>query len=336
MEIQELQPITSVSKQYDVSTRTLRYYEQIGLLQSSRLPNYAYRAYDAEALARLRQILVLRKLRVPLRQIGQILQNNDVRLALDVFEGNIAAIDGEVEALTTIRDVLATFVVRLNHHLPKKLALETLADSEMLAMVDALSNKTLTRKEERSMKDVDKAEETLARMNDVRIIYLPPSTVASSHALGEGQEQVAGRQLDEFIETSGLPGLKPDFRKFGFNGPLSPKGEPLGYEAWVTIPDDMVVPPPLTKKQFKGGLYAAHMIAMGNFHEWAWLGEWLEKSEAYEGDFAPRYTPNDPAKFADPAMEEQLNAINHLRGKNFDTLQLDLLLPVKEKENKEK
>lgn len=75
-----LQPISKVSKAYSVSTRTLRYYEQLGLLQSSKLPGYAYRTYDVEALSRLRQILVLRKLRIPLKQIGEILETRDARL----------------------------------------------------------------------------------------------------------------------------------------------------------------------------------------------------------------------------------------------------------------
>ena len=72
-----LQPISKVSKIYGVSTRTLRYYEQLGLIKSSKLPDYAYRAYDEEAISRLRQILVLRKLRIPLKPYGQILETQD-------------------------------------------------------------------------------------------------------------------------------------------------------------------------------------------------------------------------------------------------------------------
>lgn len=330
----QLQPITHVCRQYGVSTRTLRYYEQLGLLQSGRIPGYAYRAYDEETLARLQQILLLRKLRVPLRQIGEILQDGDMQLALNVLEGNLAAVDEEMAALATLRDVLAAFIAKLNQRLPKKLALDTLADEELLAMVDALSRTTLTRKTERSMKDLEKAEETLGRLTDVRIVYLPPCTVAASHVVGEEPEPKAGKQLDDFIEAAQLPHVKPDFRILGFNNPFSPGTPSLGYEVWATIPDDMRVPPPLVKKQFHGGLYAAHMIPMGAFHEWAWLGEWVETSSEYEGDFAPRYTPTDPEKFADPAIEERLNAVNHLRDKDMQNLQLDLLLPVKPKEKK--
>ena len=50
---------------------------------------------------------------------------------------------------------------------------------------------------------------------------------------------------------------------------------------WVTTPDDMVVPAPITNKQFEGGLYAAYMIPFGNFEEWGWLIEWVQNNTKY-------------------------------------------------------
>ncbi|OGO91310.1 MAG: hypothetical protein A2Y17_05020 [Clostridiales bacterium GWF2_38_85] len=46
----ELQTINQVSKEYGVSARMLRYYEKIGLIQSLRKEDYAYRVYDDIAL----------------------------------------------------------------------------------------------------------------------------------------------------------------------------------------------------------------------------------------------------------------------------------------------
>lgn len=43
--------ISQVSRGFNVSTRTLRYYEELGLLKSARRENYAYRVYDEEAVA---------------------------------------------------------------------------------------------------------------------------------------------------------------------------------------------------------------------------------------------------------------------------------------------
>lgn len=54
----ELQTLNQVSKMYGVSARMLRYHEQIGLIESLRKEDYAYRVYDEDALRRLQQIII--------------------------------------------------------------------------------------------------------------------------------------------------------------------------------------------------------------------------------------------------------------------------------------
>ncbi len=61
--------ISEVTKAFNVSTRMLRYYDEIGLLPSSRKEDYAYRVYDESAVRRLQQIITLRKLRIPLKRL---------------------------------------------------------------------------------------------------------------------------------------------------------------------------------------------------------------------------------------------------------------------------
>jgi len=70
----ELQTISQISKLFGIPTRTLRYYEQIGLIQPTKKEDFAYRAYDNAAVQRLQQILVLRHLRgrFRFRQIRQL------------------------------------------------------------------------------------------------------------------------------------------------------------------------------------------------------------------------------------------------------------------------
>jgi DNA-binding transcriptional MerR regulator len=74
----ELQPIGQVSKQYKISIQTLRYYEEIGLIQSTRNDDNAYRFYDEAAIKQLHSIIFLRKLRISLKQIKEILNNQNV------------------------------------------------------------------------------------------------------------------------------------------------------------------------------------------------------------------------------------------------------------------
>ena len=73
----ELQTVRQVSLEYGISNRMLRYYEQIGLIESSRIDDYAYRVYDQVAIKRLQQIIILRKLQIPVKQIKDILNNQN-------------------------------------------------------------------------------------------------------------------------------------------------------------------------------------------------------------------------------------------------------------------
>lgn len=70
-----METISQVSQQFNISARMLRYYEKKGLISSMRIPDYSYRVYDEEAVKRIQQILVLRKLRIPVQQIAVILDD---------------------------------------------------------------------------------------------------------------------------------------------------------------------------------------------------------------------------------------------------------------------
>lgn len=77
----ELQTIREASKQFGISTRTLRYYEQIGLISPVKKEDFAYCTYDADTVMRRGQIVILRKLRIPLRQIAEILKSDSAKVA---------------------------------------------------------------------------------------------------------------------------------------------------------------------------------------------------------------------------------------------------------------
>lgn len=53
----------------------------------------------------------------------------------------------------------------------------------------------------------------------IRIILLPPCTVASFWYFGENPEERVGNVMDEFIRRERLYERKPDSRLFGFNPP---------------------------------------------------------------------------------------------------------------------
>jgi DNA-binding transcriptional MerR regulator len=329
----ELQTISQVSKHFSISTRTLRYYEQIGLITPVKKEDSSYRSYDADAITRLRQIIVLRKLRIPLKQIDEILQSEDALVAIEALERNIADIEDEITALSTIRSVIKSFIEFLNLS-GAKFALPD--DESLLEVVDSLTVSKINFKEEKSMDELKKANENLNKLadKDVRIVYLPPMTVAAAYASGEGCEGKAIDMITQFVNESGLLNIKPDARSFGFDcskGAVG-VGEPSHvYEVWVSIPDNLEVSAPLVKRTFDGGLYAAHVLRSWDFEDWRLLKEWVNASDKYDNDWnSPRWT--SPETIAGQGFEETLNFYNYIqKGSKMNDLQLDLLFPIKEK-----
>ena len=336
----ELQSISQVSRSYGVSTRMLRYYEQVGLIQSLRMEDYAYRVYDEKAINRLQQIIILRKLRVPVKQIIKILSNYDAAETVEIFRQKISEIDGEITTLATIKSILARFVEEINEK--ADINLKLLGDQAVFSVISSLSFSDNLVKETRgnlSMEELNKANEEMMKLEDrdVRIVYLPPMTMAAAFAFGEESVDKASDMLNKFIKESGLLKIKPDARGFDYNFTVvSPEhGENVhGHEAWVSIPDNMEIPAPLVKREFKGGLYAAHVLREWDFQDWRRLKEWVDASDKYESDWgSPRWESAETGYGY--GLEETLNLYNFIlkHDAEMSYLQLDLLFPIKEKES---
>lgn len=70
-----MKTIKEVSAITGLSIRTLRYYDEIGLLKPTKLTEAGYRLYDSRALEKLQEILFFRELEIPLGDIKKILDN---------------------------------------------------------------------------------------------------------------------------------------------------------------------------------------------------------------------------------------------------------------------
>lgn len=317
---------------FNISTRTLRYYEQIGLIQAIRTDDYAYRIYDENTVIHLQQIIILRKLRIPLKQIVEILERKDSVAAIKVFQQNLIDIEDEITALSTIKSVIKTLLERLQIQTDR---LQLLDDDSLLKIVDSLTVSKINFKEEKSMEELNQASEKMNKLNDVRIIYLPPMTIATYSATGENCEGKAADMINRFVMENNLLKIKPDIRHFGFDCSAGKTGvgeSSYKYQMWVSIPEEMVVSEPLVKRTFNGGLYAAHMIKMGDFDHWILLRNWVMNSNKYEHDWhSIRCSPYEMDM--DICFEEQLNYLNNLKKAEFknEEMQLDLLFPIKEK-----
>lgn len=70
-----MKTVKDVSEIAGVSIRTLRYYDDIGLLKPTELTEAGYRLYDDKALEKLQEIMFYRELEIPLSDIKIILEN---------------------------------------------------------------------------------------------------------------------------------------------------------------------------------------------------------------------------------------------------------------------
>ena len=327
--MEHLMTVSEVSRTYGVSPRMLRHYEKLGLMDSMRKEDYAYRVYRPEDIRRLRQILVLRKLRVSLKEIGDILADSGSAAAVAVLEKNLAEMDGEILAMTTVRDVIREFLDALKQRRMLPAGEAILEDGRLMVLADSLAPSSTLIQEERKnvMERTEQPDLKAKALRDVRIVRIPACDVAAAHVMEDEPEAKAGSMIAEFVRKEKLWEKSPGLRLYGFNHP-SPVDETgrHGYEFWVTLPEGVDVPAPLEKKHFPGGTYAAHMIQMGDFEEWAWLDEWVRNSDEYE------YNGSGSPEDMFGCLEEHLNYHDHAieaQDGEPQTAQLDLLIPVK-------
>lgn len=106
----ELVKVGEVANRYGISTRTLRYYEEIGLLECRRVANYAYRMLDDANIKKLEQILILRKLNIGLKDIQSIFNNSESQMVLEVLGKKVENIDEEVALLYELKEVVLSFI----------------------------------------------------------------------------------------------------------------------------------------------------------------------------------------------------------------------------------
>ena len=326
--------ISQVSKKYDISPRMLRYYEQVGLIQSIRNEDNSYRLYDQAATKRVQQIIILRKLQIPVKQICVIMNNPDTENVIDIFKQSIEELDSEITALSTVKNILGRFVSKLEKIVGLHLNLDFLGEDSVLELAGSLSLIQKNVKDRVTMSDLNKAADVLNRLKEVRVVYLPPMTVASAFFTGENSSERAWEAVHNFIKQHNLFAIKPDLRVFSHER-SNATGQNFGNEVWVSVPDDFNVPAPLTKKKFHGGQYAAHLLGDDGFLTCLGLQDWINESDQYQYDYDGNLTRVTPPieeidsfggiRF-DP--EEIINYYDIYHGRETEK-QYDVFFPVK-------
>ena len=104
--------IKEIAELAGVTTRTLRYYDQIGLLPPAEIGGNSYRYYNQDSLLKLQQILFFRELDVPLNEIQLIMRRPDFDLenALEDHRVRLQKRSRRLETLiATIDQTIADF-----------------------------------------------------------------------------------------------------------------------------------------------------------------------------------------------------------------------------------
>ncbi len=92
--------IQQVAALTGTTSRTLRHYDEIGLLVPSRIANNGYRHYNQSALVRLQRILLLRELGLGLLEIASILDRENSPTA--ALQAHVAWLRGEQNRISRL------------------------------------------------------------------------------------------------------------------------------------------------------------------------------------------------------------------------------------------
>ncbi len=167
--------ITEAVKQFGVTPKTLRYYERVGLLEAKRADNNNYRYYDETEVERIKQIMILRKMQISIKDIIRIYENEDMSMVVEVFVNRINALDEEIGALTELKRITNDFLqTMLKNGVTKISALPILYD-QMEKQLD-----TLERVKSMNYTELSALSDKLAKPLESSIFSLPSMRVLSS------------------------------------------------------------------------------------------------------------------------------------------------------------
>ena len=104
--------ISEISKKYNISTHTLKYYEDIDLIKSLRNKSN-YRVYDRECLEILEQVLLFRRMGISVKNIKMIFAANARDDIMGIINSHKARLKKESSVLDGMRENIAAFITQI-------------------------------------------------------------------------------------------------------------------------------------------------------------------------------------------------------------------------------
>jgi len=282
--------ITDLTTQLGLSSRSLRYYEQIGLIRSVRPEFEKYRFYNEENIERLKQIIVLRKMQIPVKDILRIYESRSMSVVVETFVNRISAIDDEIGALSELKRITNEFLLTMQRNGVTKISALPLLYEEM--------DKQLTVFEDRepvSYEDLEKLSDRLAPPANPAIVLLPAMRVISSFLKNSpGESDTDG--FWRWVQTQCLPNDEPGSHK-RFEYQAAASDVLIQY-----VPDNFENKGGFLDFSFEGGLFAAENAYLdedlgGKFHS---LVKYFDDNKFYQIDY------NNDGSLRHPVLLENL------------------------------
>ena len=135
--------INKLAKLAGVSTRTLRYYDEIGLLSPERISSNGYRVYGQKEIDLLQQILFYRELGVSLDEIKNIVWSKD-------YDG-IAALQGHLSALKAKKEQIELLIANVEKTISATKSEITMSDKDKF---EGFKQKMLDKNEKQYGKEI--------------------------------------------------------------------------------------------------------------------------------------------------------------------------------------
>lgn len=138
-----MRTVKEVSQLTGISIRTLRYYDEIGLLKPARISENQYRLYDDKALEKLQEIMFFKEMDIPLETIKKLLENPELdRKEILLFQKALLErkrnrLNGIIELIEDVREGVNTMsfeafsekdIERIVEHTIEKIKPEQLQD----------------------------------------------------------------------------------------------------------------------------------------------------------------------------------------------------------------
>jgi DNA-binding transcriptional MerR regulator len=127
----EIKPVQigELAKTLDITTRTIRYYEEIGLMGKTERLGGGTRTYGKDEVLRLKFILKLKTMGISLKEMKElsdifdIHENDFTKITpklIEILDSHIAKVDEKMASLSSLRKDIVDYRIRmtdfLTHH----------------------------------------------------------------------------------------------------------------------------------------------------------------------------------------------------------------------------